>query len=82
MPALEYQEQMSQVLLLVADGLLSGAPSVASAISNVANEKEARSALKKSIAYLRERVGVPRDVSYPAARQLRAYLLSAEEGLR
>lgn len=81
-PALEYQEQMSQVLLLVADGLLSGAPSVASAISNVANEKEARSALKKSIAYLRERVGVPRDVSYPAARQLRAYLLSAEEGLR
>jgi glutathione S-transferase len=28
----------------------------------------------KSLAYFRDRIGVPRDMSYPAARQLRAHL--------
>ena len=34
-----------------------------------------------SLAYLRDRVGVPRDMSYPAARQFRAYLNWAIERL-
>ena len=38
-------------------------------------------ALRKSLAYLRARVGVPRDMNYPAARQLRAYLTWAIDQL-
>ena len=38
------------------------------------SDAKTRKDLKKSLAYFRDRIGVPRDMSYPAARQLRAHL--------
>ena len=37
--------------------------------------------LRKALAYVRDRVGVPRDMSYPAARQLRAHFNWIADGL-
>ena len=37
-------------------------------------DESARADVRESLAYLRDRVGVPRDMSYPAARCLRATL--------
>jgi glutathione S-transferase len=41
--------------------------------------KDQAAAVKASVSYLMVRVGVPRDMAYPAARQLRAHLNWATE---
>lgn len=43
--------------------------------------KEYTEAVATSLAYLRDRIGVPRDMKLPAARQLRAHLSWAIEGI-
>ena len=56
----------------VAHGLLEGVDASSLHVSN--GEKLPGDAVVASAEYLRDRVGVPRDLPYPAARQLRAHL--------
>jgi hypothetical protein len=49
------------------------------ALDGGSDKKKLQADLTKSLAYLRDRVGVPRDMSYPAARQLRAHLNFASD---
>ena len=75
-PNLKYVDDMDSCLKLVVLALLQGnyqsieIPNLHDVQQNV----ELRFALTKSLTYLRDRVGVPRDMSYPAARQFRAHL--------
>jgi glutathione S-transferase len=81
-PKLDDIATFDAIMRVVVNGLVQGESSISAQISEVCGgDKLVRSDMKKSLAYLRVRVGVPRDLSYPAARQLRAYVLSAEEGL-
>lgn len=75
-PNLAYEEDMLSCLKLVASALLEGNAQQVSIpnLEEVRANVEARVVLVKSLTYLRERVGVPRDMSYPAARQFRAHL--------
>jgi glutathione S-transferase len=78
-PNMDYVEPMDACLRLVTNMLLSGEATELPLVSPGATEgytvdNECSEALKTSIAYLRDRVGVPRDMGYPAARQLRAHL--------
>lgn len=68
-PNLKYEAKVDEMLRMVAMLLLDG-----SAGASDGTTSEGGKEVAKCLAYLRDRVGVPRDMSYPAAMQLRAHL--------
>ena len=56
----------------MAHALLEGTSASGLRVSD--GEKVSGDAVVASAEYLRDRIGVPRDLPYPAARQLRAHL--------
>jgi len=67
---MRYKEQIECMLRFTVHALLEGHETVSSSKPSGLSGEE----VAACIYYLRDRVGVPRDMSFPAARQLRAHL--------
>jgi glutathione S-transferase len=82
-PGMEYETEVDAALRYVAAALLRGGeadgkPAVEVAMSSSQQQQQGSSlnsaSVVPSLEYMRDRVGVPRDMPLPAARQLRAHL--------
>jgi len=78
-PNLNYETDVDTCLRVVAQALIDGTAEKSSQTPNTSSKAES---LRKCLAYLRDRVGVPRDMSYPAAMQLRAHLNWVSDSLK
>jgi len=70
-PNLNYSSKVDESLRAVAQALIEGTAGPTTRNDGATSEVKS---LRKCLAYFRDRVGVPRDMSYPAAMQLRAHL--------
>ena len=68
-PNLNYEQKVDKALRVTVSLLLDGTAGASVGRTSAEGKETA-----KCLAYLRDRVGVPRDMSYPAAMQLRAHL--------
>lgn len=79
-PNKEVQPAVDYMIRLVCSALLNGTDANTKALEEAVDTivsnggKEVAEAVVVSLSYLRDRVGVPRDMKLPAARQLRAHL--------
>lgn len=77
-PDLSFQEPVEAALACTAHALLHGTDSALEAFGDGAwlggDQAKHAEVVEKSLGYLRDRVGVPRDMQFAAARQLRAHL--------
>jgi glutathione S-transferase len=79
-PALEFEAPVSAALQCTATALLQGTEQAAKEFGGLKwldgqpSSDEVVNAVQASLEYLRDRIGVPRDMQLPAARQLRAHL--------
>jgi glutathione S-transferase len=79
-PATEYTDAMDAVMRRLTLALVDGSmPPALEAPDGI--DAATKEALTKSLDYFSQRIGVPRDLTFPAARQLRAYINAVKKDL-
>jgi glutathione S-transferase len=73
-PELSLENDMDVCLRYLVQSLILGYTGMPPLVFDTSADSSIREGLTISLKYLQARIGVPRDMDYPAARQLRAYL--------
>ena len=81
-PELSYESDVDSCLRVITRALINGNWRDMKSDLNIKSGQDSDSdklAVYSALEYLKRRVGVPRDMSYPAARQLRAHLSHVQQ---